>query len=222
MRVHGQETEHIAEIHVGGIAERNNGGETDRLALRPIEHRGAQGARLRNQRHAAGRRTVVAEAGVESRRRAQNAETIWPDDAHVMETRVLEYFLFECRARIARFTETGRQNHRDAHARLAATANDVRHSVRGCGDYGQVHGLADVLDIRITGFSLHVFMSGIDRIQFAAESAREQIAKHQGADVVGLLAGAEDGDRVRRKQPVEIVQPHSQIVPGVPTWHSLK
>ncbi len=64
-------------------------------------------------------------------------------------------------------------------------------------------------------------MLGIDRIQFAAESASEQVAKHQGADSVGFLAGTEYGDGVWREESVEIMLSHFQVVLGVPRWHNL-
>ncbi len=55
-RIAGQVVQHLGQAHHGFVAQRHGGGETDVHVLGPVHDRGHDGARLRQQRHAAGAR----------------------------------------------------------------------------------------------------------------------------------------------------------------------
>ena len=76
LRIGCEVVEDVAEVDVGGDPGRHDGGESDVAVLRPVEERGAQGARLRDERHPALRRVVVPERGVQPDARADQPEAV--------------------------------------------------------------------------------------------------------------------------------------------------
>ena len=60
-----QQVEPVADVDVGHVAERDDVGEADIVLRRPVDQRGGDGARLRQQGDVAGLRRHMREAGIE-------------------------------------------------------------------------------------------------------------------------------------------------------------
>ena len=77
----GQVIQHIAEVDVAHVAQRDDVGEADAARRRPVEHRGDDGARLGDEGEMAGLGLDMGEAGVQADRRRHDAQAVGADDA---------------------------------------------------------------------------------------------------------------------------------------------
>ncbi len=69
----GEVVEHVAEVDVGRIAERDEMREADAARVRPVQHPGHQRARLRDEGDPARQRAAVGDAGVQAQAGRQQA-----------------------------------------------------------------------------------------------------------------------------------------------------
>ena len=70
LRVERQVVQDIPEVHVGGVAQRHHRREADLVGLGPVQDRGADRARLGDERQVAGQTGALAEGGVQPEARA--------------------------------------------------------------------------------------------------------------------------------------------------------
>lgn len=80
MRI-GGEVEHVAEIGIDHLAERDDLRKADAARRRPIEHRRDHGTRLADEGDVAGRPRKMREAGVQADPRHNDADAIRADEA---------------------------------------------------------------------------------------------------------------------------------------------
>ena len=126
VRVGGEIVEHVAEIDIGHVAERDDMREADAARRRPIEHRGDHRARLADERDVAGRRREMREARVEPEPRHDDADAIRTDDAQQMRARRVQHLLLQLPPGIAQFAEPGGDHDRG----LGAARSERRRSGR--------------------------------------------------------------------------------------------
>ena len=84
LTVRRQVVEHVAEVHVGHVAERNQFRETNVASVGPIQHRGHDRTGLGHECQVSGARHQMHEACVESQARADHADAVGPDDAQAV------------------------------------------------------------------------------------------------------------------------------------------
>ena len=90
-----QIVEHIPHVDVGTVPERDEVRETDAARTRPVEHRGAERARLGDQGEPAGQRLHVGEAGVQADLRHQDAQGVRAEDSQAMRLRGRQHLLLQ-------------------------------------------------------------------------------------------------------------------------------
>ncbi|MDO9041198.1 MAG: hypothetical protein Q7U64_02500 [Desulfocapsaceae bacterium] len=91
-----QVVEDLAEVHVGGGAQGDKGRESDVVALRPIEDRGAEGARLGDKGQVAALGAAFVEGGIEANGRPHQAQTVGADHPDSVLLGLFDYFLLQC------------------------------------------------------------------------------------------------------------------------------
>ncbi len=87
----GEVVEHVAEIDIAHVAERHDVRKADVARLRPIDHRGHDGARLGHERQLPAARGQVREAGIERYRGRHQAEAVRTHDAQHVRARGVEH-----------------------------------------------------------------------------------------------------------------------------------
>jgi len=200
-----QVVENLAEIDVGRAAQRNDAGEADAVALRPVEYRGAHGARLRNQREMADVGIDAREGGVQAEFRADDAEAVGAEHAHVVAAGDFEHLAFERGARVAGLGEARGDDDDVLDAAAAALLDDGRHRLRAGGDHRQFDARADLFD-RLVGFdALHRLVFGVDRVQAALVARVEDVLEEDVADRIFAVGGADHGDGFGFEQTGQIV-----------------
>ena len=118
--VGGEHVEHVGDVDIGHVAERDDGGEADLAVDRPVEHGGGERPRLRQEGELAGLRRDVGEAGVEADAGNEHAEAVRPEDAQHVRLGGVEHEL----AQPALAGEAGGQHHSGAGAALAELGDD--------------------------------------------------------------------------------------------------
>ena len=130
--VAGQVVQHVAEVHVGVLAQRDEVREADGSGARPVEHRGHQRARLRNEGQLAGRGIGVREAGIQADVRRQQADAVGAQDAQQVRAGGVQHGF------LLRRVQPGSQYHRGARSECAQLADQARHRRWRRADHGQL------------------------------------------------------------------------------------
>ena len=123
----GEIVEHVAEIDIGHVAERDDMRKADAARCRPVEHRGDHRARLADKGDVAGRRRQMREAGIEADSRHHDADAVGADEAQEMRARRIERGLLQGAAGIAQLAEAGGDDDR----RPSCRAPQARQRDRG-------------------------------------------------------------------------------------------
>ena len=76
LRLQRQVVEHVAEIDIRHVAERHHVGKADAARRRPVQHRGDDRARLRDEGEVAGQRVDMREARIQPGIRHQHADHV--------------------------------------------------------------------------------------------------------------------------------------------------
>ena len=206
--VHREVVEYVAEVDVGGVAQRHHGGEADPVGVGPVQYAGADGARLGDQRQPPGPAVGVQEGGVEPDLRSHEAEAVGPEQPQVVVGRRLPQLLLQPDPGRSGLAETGGEHQGDVHLAVAALTYHFEHCFGRGGDDRQVDRLIEGRQVRVAGHPLDTFVPGVDREQPALEFLLEQVVKDTGADGVFPLTGAKDGDAAGPKEAVQVVGSH--------------
>jgi hypothetical protein len=86
--------------------------------------------------------------------------------------------------------------------------DDAGHCLGGRADHGKIRYQGQARDIRIGEHALDGAVLRIDRHDRPVEAAAEQVAGYQRADRAGLLARADQGDRLGLEQELQIADRH--------------
>ena len=122
-----QVIQHVAEIHVGGIADRDDMAESHAFHGGPIEHRGHQRARLRDERDIAALCEGLREARIEVQVWHLNAQAVRADDPQKIGPRRFAHLLGQVSG------NAGRYDHGGAAALAAKLGDNARDRMRrGC------------------------------------------------------------------------------------------
>ena len=130
IRVGGEVVEHVAEIDIGHVAERDDMREADAARRRPVEHRGHHRARLADEGNVARRRREMREAGVEPDPRDHDADAVRTDETQQMRARGVERRLLQGASGLAQFAESSRDDDRGLGAARTERGNQAGHRVR--------------------------------------------------------------------------------------------
>ena len=127
-----QIVQHVAEIHVGGIADRDHMAKSHAFHGGPIEHCGHQGARLRDERDIAALGEGLREAGVEVQVWHLDAQAVRADDAQEIGPRGFPHLLSQLSG------NAGRYDHGGAAALAAKLRDDARDRMRRGGHHAEL------------------------------------------------------------------------------------
>ena len=200
----GQVVEHLAEIDIHRLAQRYGQRQADAVHGRPVEHRGAHGAGLRDQRQVAGQGGDLGEGGVQRRMRADDAERLGAEEADTgIERGIADAPL----GGGAVGGHAGRVADDDgvAHPGPAALRNDLGDGARRGGDDGQVDRPPGRLDAHHAGLVEHRRVARIDGDEAPLVAVGEQVLQDDVADAARLLGGADHGNGARGEQAGEVV-----------------
>jgi hypothetical protein len=203
-----QEIEHLAEIHVGRGAQRYHAAEADPGAVRPVEDRGADGARLRHEREPARQRRHRREGGVEPGVGAHQAETVGAEQAHSAALRLGEQPGLEPAPGLAGFGKAAGKDRRGAHTGRARLRDDLRDALRRRNDDGEIRRPRQVAQPRVAGNAVQLPVFGVDRGQRATQLARGQVAPDQPPERALALGRADQCNARRGEQGGEGVAAH--------------
>ncbi len=200
-----QVVEDLAEIDVGGHADGNHRREADIVGLGPVEHGGAHGAGLRDEGQVAGLGGDLGERGVEAQFRADDAQAVGAEDAHVVGTGDLEHLALQRGTDVAGLGEAGGNDDDVAHAAAAALFDQLRNRLRAGGDDRHFDPGADFLDRLVGLLALDGVVLGVDGVQAALVTRAEDVLEDDVADRVLTVGSADYGNRFRFEKPSEIV-----------------
>ncbi len=181
---------------------------------RPIEHRGAQCAGLRDEADVPFGGRGGGETGVQVDARHDEAQAVRAQDPHAVELPLLlADEVFQLSALRADLAEAGRDDHQPAGSRLAALPHDRRHGGGGRADHGQVRQVRQARDVLVGLDPLNGLPLGIDRVDHPAKTGADQIPQHRIADARRRIAGANHGNAMRLKNLVQVPNTH-EVSPG--------
>jgi hypothetical protein len=206
--VEREEIQHVAEVDVGHIAQRDDAREAVAASARPIERRSGDRAGLGDQGDWPGLRGQLGEAGVDAARRRDHAEAVGTDDAQRGGPRGVQHLLAQVRARAARFAKTGADDHRGAAAHPGQLRHEAGDGRRRRCDHRQLRRDRQLGDRRVGQRRADRSLVRIDRHHRALETALGQIAGQHRADRAGRVAGADQRDGAGREQGVEVAGGH--------------
>src|SRR5437764_15465894 len=95
MRVSPEKVDDVAEVDIGGVAERDEMAEPDILAVRPVEDHGAERARLADEGNAALFRAGMGEAGIEADAGYEQADAVRAKHAQQIRSCRIEHRLLQ-------------------------------------------------------------------------------------------------------------------------------
>ena len=146
--VEGQPVEQVAEVDVGHVAEGGDAREADAARVRPVEHRGRDGAGLGDEGDLAGLRRHRREARVEAEARREEADAVGPEHAQQVGPRRVEQRLLELAAALRGVVGEARADHdRGPRAPRAELGDETGHARRGRGDHREVRRLGQARDV---------------------------------------------------------------------------
>ena len=152
-RVGGDEIQHVAEIHIRHVAERDQIAKSDAARRRPVQQRDRHRAGLGEAGDRAGPRLHMAEAGVHAGGGRQQTQAVRPDDAQQSRARGVQHRLapfFSRRPAIVAggaFAKARGDHHRAGAAARRQRADQAGNGVRRRGDDGKVGDFGQSGDI---------------------------------------------------------------------------
>jgi hypothetical protein len=194
MGIGGEILEHLAEVDVDGIAQRDERREPEVMRSGPVGNRRAERAGLGDQREPPLRRAVGQDRGVHLVPRPHEAHAVRPHEAHA-RTRGDGAQVAVVLLPGPGLVEARRQDHRVADARVAAVADDAGDGAGGGGDDGEVHVLADGGGGAVAAQPAHGVVARVHRVYVARELALGEVGEHLRPDAAGGLRRADDRDR---------------------------
>ena len=202
--VGGEVVEHVAHVHVRHVAQRGDHGKADAARRRPVEHRGDDGARLRQQRQIARRGGDVGETCVQPDIGRLKPDAVRPQHAQQMGLRRVQHRLPQ--PVLAR--QPRRDHHRRPRAFGAKFTDEARHAVRRRDDHAEVGRRGQIGDACVAGMVLDGVVFRVDQMNVALEAAVQQLGHHGMADRPAPGARPDQRDRLWRQKRVEIADSH--------------
>jgi hypothetical protein len=197
-----QVIEQVAEIDIGAFAERHHQREADAPRLRPVQDRGDERAGLRDEGDVAGECVGVRKGGVQADVRRQQADAVRSEDPQQEWPGGVERHL------LLRCAEPGGHHDRGARPEPAELGDQLGHCRRGRADDREVGNLRQIVHPGVDDLAVERRVARIDCEDRARVSARAEVAPHGGADAAGAVRGADDDDRLRLEESVEVANAH--------------
>ena len=202
--------EQIAEIDVAHIPQRDDMGKADAPFRGPIEHGRDDRPGLGDEGDIAFVGRQMGKARIDAGMGRDQPDAVRPDDPHQMRARRVEHGLMQF---VAAFdlAETRRDNHCRAAALLAEFLDDLGNAGRRCRDDRQIRCRRQIGDRTVVQGRADRGLMGIDRHDRPVEARSEEIVGNDRAHGMGPVAGADQGDRLRAEQGVEIADAHEGL-----------
>lgn len=199
--VGGHQREQVGFGDVGLVAEADEARERESLLARPVNDRGAERARMRQESDVATRgKRRRQERCVERIVRVEQSDAVRAEDADSVLARDAEDFILQRRARGTDLAESARHDDRGTDAARAAIRERGGHC-RGRDDqHGQIHGVGYFGDGSRDGASHDRPALGVDEMHRALVLTLDQVARHAVAEFHRVCGRAHDGNAARGEE----------------------
>ena len=183
--------------------------EADAARARPIDDRSDERPRLRQEGEVTLERHAVAEAGVQSDFRQQQAEAVRTLNAQACRLRRFQHLAAQHPAHSC--------SDHDGRARSlgAELCDQAGHGHWRCRDHTKIGHAGQLGDRSIAPYAIDAPMVRIDQPYRPGKAAGSQIGRHDRTDARRLLARADEGHRLRSQQLIEIAYGHDLPAPAV-------
>ena len=202
--VGGQVIEHVAEVHVGMLAQRDEMREPDALGVGPVQHRGHQGARLRHKGQLTRPGVDVRKACVQPGVRREQADAVGAQHPQQMRARGRQHGL------LVLGRQAGAQHHGGAGATRRQLGHQARNGMGWRADHRQFGNPRQIGHAGVAGPAIERGVFRIDRDQRTPEPASRQVAPHRGAHAGRPIGRADYCHRGRVEQGIEVADAHRQ------------
>ena len=203
-RVADERVEQLAEADVVGTAQRHDRREADSERRREVQHRGAHGARLRDQRETPGVRDRGPHRRVETDVGADHAERVRSEQADAPLARGRHHLALPA-PRLAFVDRRRGQDDRRLHAGAPAVVEHRGHRGAGHGDQRELDRLADRAQRRMTAPIEHAAVMRVDEVELALEIALEQVLDDDATERAGAARRPDEGDRRGHEQRTQVM-----------------
>jgi len=163
---------------------------------------------LRNEGDAAGARAEMGKARIESDARDDEPDAVRPENAQRMAPRRQQHRIAERAATGGRGFEARAQHHGGARAERAELRDQTRHARRRCADDGEIRRRGQLRDRGAGRQARHRRAAQVDRPHRSPKPAGEDVAHDSGANASGAVGCADDRQRLRRQQVLEVMTAH--------------
>jgi hypothetical protein len=210
VRVLAEVVDEVAEVHVERVPDRHEVRESDPALQRPVEHRRAQRARLRDERDVTVLGECRREARVQVDARDDDAEAVGAEDPHPVEACAhLADLLLEPLAGVAGLLEARRDDDEAADPGLAAGRDLPRDLVGARADDGEIGRPRHVRQVGVAGHAEHRLVGGVHRVDHPVEAAAHQVAEDLATDAVGIRRHVDESDASGIEDAVQVLDAHA-------------
>ena len=212
--IEGEIVEEIAEIDIDHVADRNHMREAEAARRRPVDGGGHQRPGLADECKPAGQRREMSEACVDAFCRRNDPQAIRAENAHEVRFRGRERLSPKLGTLgAATLAEAGGEDDGGAGAAGAERGDDLRKGWRRRGDDRKIRDQGKLFDRTVVDGRSDRLLMRVDRQDRAGESCPEKVLRSHRADGARLIAGADQGDRFRFEESVEIARGHDDGFP---------
>jgi hypothetical protein len=210
--VAGEHVKQIAEVHIDVLAQRYQLRKPDAPRACPIEHRGDERARLRDEGDVAGDRIGVGKGGVQAQPRRHQADAVGAEQPQQVRPGCRQGLGLLCGG------EAGRHHDGRAGADGAEFGDQPRHRLGWCAQHREIGHRRQIGGSRIDAFAAERGVLRIHRIQRTLERARTQVSPHRAAHPAGAGGCAEHRHGAGFQQTLQVsdAQVNSRAVRPVP------
>ncbi len=205
----------VAHAHVEHVAHRNEIREPDAFVQRPIEHRRAERAGLRNETDVSLGGRSGGKTGVQADSRHNDAQTVRAKNPHAVELSLLRSNQgFELPAFGADLAEPRRDNHQPPGSRFSALPNQGGHRGGGRANHRQIRRVRQAGNVLVGLDPLDRLALRVDRINHPSKARSNQIPQYGVSNARRRVAGADDGNSMRVKYLIEIPNAQDLLLNG--------
>src|SRR6516162_4551602 len=150
----------------------------------------------------------MRERGVEPKPRQHDADAVRPDNAQEMRLCRVECGLLQRLTPLTEFAETGSNDYSRARAPRRQFMDQTRNCLGRRDDDPEIRGAGQAGDIRMNGQSIYGVVMGVDQHQLAGKPSAAKVPRNYRADGARTRRCADQRDRSRCEQLVEIANGH--------------
>ena len=175
-------------------------GKTDVPGSCPVKNGGTDRPALGDDRQVARGRHAAGKGGIDPGGRVDRSHAVGADDAHARTLESALDLVFDQSPLLAQFLASGCDNDHTLCSGDNALAHDIRCRGNRRGNNGHLWCRIHLDDGAIGLETAYGFMIGIDWNNGSGKSSLDDVVHQRGADGIGFVIGADDGDTFRVKE----------------------